>query len=75
MAEVKTPLMGKVEDLVKELGGQAHDQLGVLKKVKAMLKIAKDIGEDTETADKFVDIAETLLHDIEDKLKPSAKTE
>lgn len=73
MLETKDPLMGKAEDLARELATRSHEQLGVLKKVKAMVKLAKDIGEDTETAEKFIDIAETVLHDIEDKLKPPIK--
>lgn len=74
MSDTRDPLLGKAEELSKELDVKATEQLKVLKKVKAMTKLAHDLGENTETADKFIDIAEVVLTDIVTKLHPKPKT-
>lgn len=73
MPETKDPLLGKAEEFSRELDKKATDQLKVLKKIKAMTKLAHDIGEDTGTIEKFLDIAETVLIDITKRVHPPAE--
>lgn len=73
MAETKDPLLGKAEDLARELDKKATEQLRVLKKIKAMTKLAHDIGEDTGTIEKFIDVAEVVLTDITKKVAEPVK--
>ena len=54
----------ETQKLTDKLIVNATEQLKQLRKAKAMSKLAKDMGQDTKTADRLIAIAETALKDI-----------
>ena len=68
------------DDIVRETNrmtdkmvANSKEQLKKLQKIKAMSKLARDLGEPTEAADRFIDVSETVLKDIIGKLGPKKK--
>lgn len=61
-------IAAETEKLGKKLVADSKEQLGKIKKIKQMVKLAAELGEDTKVIDNFIDVAESTLKDIVGKL-------
>jgi len=71
---VANDLVKKNEDLMESLVKDVRGKLPVLKKLKAMAKLAKDIGEEDLEIDQVLEAAESFSKMVIDRFeKKSAK--
>ncbi len=61
-------IKAETEKLAKKLVTDSTEQLEKISKVKQMVKLASELGEDTSVIDNFIDVAESTLKDIVGKL-------
>ncbi len=61
-------IAAETKRLAKKLVDDSTEQLEKISKVKQMVKLASELGEDTSMIDNFIDVAESTLKDIVGKL-------
>lgn len=58
------PIERQAEKMGDEIVERSKDQQKIIKKMKAISKLNRDIGLDTSLADKFIGAADDLLGDL-----------
>ena len=68
-------LRKKGASMIEELVKDVKDKIGVVKKIKAMSKLAHDIGEDTAEVDNAIDAIEGFSDMVIKRFDKSVKKE